>query len=244
MSNRLMLLAFVSLASCSQPAQYGMLTVEETLGAVFIGGADGVAAAKAANPAAKPTLYQILDKPQMKEHQKRIYLIIGNIGDKNDAATLEKHLNNNFGGVLSTPEVAAIDGILSALSTMASRGVVEASAILKRMAAPEYWQMTKIQLALQHPLGVTNELAIWSFRAYARTGSPDWEVELQSLNSKLGALKHLPEAKSRLDSAGVSKEIEYLRKVKTKPISPQMRNLLPKLFNGDMENPGPATEIK
>src|SRR5437867_65068 len=75
-------LYFLMLAAISPLAQESTLTVQETLGGVFVGGSAGSAVAKAGNPAAKPILYKILDKPQMKDHQGRIYLMLGYLGDE------------------------------------------------------------------------------------------------------------------------------------------------------------------
>jgi len=218
-------------------AQEHLLTVRETLGGIFVGGELSTAVAKAANPVAKPVLYRLLDKPQMKEHCGRIYLLFRYIGDKEDAATMEKRLK--AGDV----DWGEMNKVLSALSTMQLRGVSEAGAILERMIEPDYWHSTKFAVLTNFPHGVTNELAIYAVFAYARSGKSDWEAKAKSFKGKVRDPKVRTELEWRLDTNRISQHVQEFRHAKVQPVSPEFRKLLSQFFNGDMDNPGPATTI-
>jgi hypothetical protein len=239
MNRRFGTLCCLVLMISSGVAEQDRLSVQETLGGIFIGGPHATAVAKAANPAAKPILYQLLDKPQMKDHRGRIYLLFRYIGDKEDAAIMEKRLKAGH------VDWGEIDKVLSTLATMASMGVYEAGAILERMTKPEYWRNTKFAAMTNSPIGMTNELAIWGIFAYARSGKGDWQMKVKSFKDGLSRdTKVRGELEWRLHPTNITQHIQETRAFKVPPISPELRELLPQLFNGDMENPGPATEIK
>jgi len=239
-SRLLVILCLAASATFCSAAAPDVLTIEETLGGIFIGGSEGVSVAKAANPAAKPLLLKLLDKHQLREHHYRIYFMLGYIAESDDAKTLEQHVQRRFVGIMEVTQWRTIDNILRAFSIMGLRGVPEANTILARMTDPGYWQNTEMELAAGYPLAITNELAVRALLAYARAGNPDWEFRLQELKKKLPESKPPLGMEGRLDVARISEDAKEFREDKAKPISPTIRELLPKLFNGDMDNPGPA----
>lgn len=234
---KLLLVSLVSAMASAALAEERILTVKETLGGIFVGGELATAVAKIANPAAKPILYELLDKPRMKEHRGRIYLLFRYIGDKGDAANMQKRLQ---AGAVDWVE---IEKVMSALVTMETRGVSEAGAILERMTQPQYWHDTKFAAMTNSPIGMTNELAIWSIFAYARSGKPDWEIKVRSSKEKARAPKLRTELEWRLDPIRIKQHLQEDRALKVPPITPEFRKLLSQFFNGDMNNPGPATQI-
>jgi len=165
-------------------------------------------------------------------------LMLGYLGDERDAAILEKRLQQ-----LTPAEWGVVDKILSALSTMQLRGVSQAGMILERMTQPRYWQDTKFTTVTNIPYGATNELAICALFAYARSGKPAWNAKVESFKEAVRDPKIRAELEWRLDPITITKHVEETRAAKVPPISPELRKLLSQLFNGDINNPGPATEI-
>ena len=133
---------FGALRSDALVAVDAPLTVEETIGAVFLTERSSHIHRRA-NPAAKIALYQMLDEDveDMGLHQTLIR-ILGYIGDGRDAEKLVDRLKK-YQGVLWLSRRGhrnAASEIFLSLGVMSRRGLSEASTILNEMLSPEYWQ--------------------------------------------------------------------------------------------------------
>lgn len=216
------------------------LSVDETLGAVFL---PVSGAAAHANPDAKPLLYRLLDNNQIEQQHSRIHSMLGYIGNGTDATNLEVRLKERYVGTLNAGQWGGVQATLWGLSTMASRGIGEASEILEQMTKRTYWEDIKLHSVegVNYPHGIVNELTMQSLVAYARSGREGLEQKILAFKEELRAEPiALETAEWRLDSVRLTEHAKAVREAEVPPISPENRKLLGRAFNGDFNNPGLA----
>ena len=240
----------------------GLLSVAETVGSAFITvdfetreARDQYAAIfSKANPEAKPILYKILAQtppPRPHETQDTVIMILGYIGDGKDAAKLEQYLLHDVTGELTPQQTGPVTTILDSLARMSRRGVQEASEILGRMCDVSYWQQVRFRWPGEgrtRTHSTAQELTTRSLETYAQSNlsnRADRRARAEAFANTLQdatikrALGGRVTAK-RLDEVAQAAQEEDRRPIVA--IKPEMKALLLKRFNGDLENPAPAKE--
>lgn len=226
------------------------LTIEETLGAVFMQevgprGSVGWAILASANPNAKPQLYQLLHNKDIAEYHANILLMIGYIGDENDVLLLEEWHSQSFEGELSFDEFQAIRTVFSSLSTMSRRGIQPAQTLLGQMSTPDYWEQRRDNFTLP-PEAAPGPLAgqpvdVFVFPAlgaYAASGADDWKKKIQMYLDQIDDADVKAFMSSQLEEGRMEKYRKSVVEASYPPIPEETRRALGQMFNGDMENPG------
>lgn len=241
---------FTACAYCGEPAP---LTMPETVGSAFLAvdaetreQADQFAAVfRRANPEAKPLLYRMFTQSPTPERHHTIIAILGYIGDGEDAVKLEQHLLHGFSGELRLAETMAVRGVFDSLSRMSRRGVKEASDTLGKMCDVAYWQQIRFKWPGEgRTLGhsTSDELMAWSVAAYAKSNQPDWRARADAYARTLQDPSHRDMA-WRVSAEVLQRAAQAAQEEDQRPtvaIKPDLKALLPKLFDGDLENPRPA----
>lgn len=247
-----MLGASLSAQPASRPAD--TLTIEETVGSAFLAvdietreQADQFTAIfRRANPAAKPVLYKMLTQSPTAERDHTIVTILGYIGDGQDAVRLEQHVLHDFSGELKDRKTMPVRGVFNSLARMSRRGVKEAADILGRMCDLGYWQQINFTWpgegrTFKH--STAHELTAWAVVAYAKSNQPDWKARVDAYARTLQDPDLQREMVWAVHVEGMQRGAKEEQEADQRPtvaIKPELRALLPKLFNGDLENPAPA----
>jgi hypothetical protein len=221
------------------------LTVEETIGAVFTRPHHGTNwnFYARAHPKAKDCLYKILATADLAEYHQNALLAIGYLGDATDARRLKEALHRDYKGVLSSHQSDAVKATFDALAVMSRRGIPEASKALDQMLTRSYWKDIGFRWRPEsstYALNTVDELVSWVLWAHARTGQTDM------LQEKVVALLDEVDEEERRTilrdrhSMKVLLAIEKkMRASEKEPIPQQLRQQLPTIFNGDLDNPVP-----
>jgi len=141
---QLVLPAAIAAETKSSVKERWQLSVEETIGAVFLGlfteGGEWTLCSRA-NPGARAVLWGILgDKGQEMYHGRgRAFRMMGYIGGPDDVAKLAAALPKS-GRMNREFYRGEVTGIFQALGLMSRRGIGEADTMVERMAKPEFWK--------------------------------------------------------------------------------------------------------
>lgn len=216
------------------------LTVEETMGAIFLYGSRY---ASLANTNAKPMLYRVLDQPNATRHARSgAVAALGYTGDDLDAVKLERKLRENFIGTLRPEDSVVVEAIPTALAVMTRRGVSTASSILVQMTSASYWIRTQIAGfdGVSFPHGLTNEMPMRALVAYAQSGSAGWREKVQAFKAGLTGQAAKDTAEWRLDFSRLELAAKEFQSARSGTVDTKTRELLRQAFNGDVVNPGPG----
>lgn len=215
------------------------LSVEETLGAVFLG-EPAFNVYRLANKEAKPTLYEWLNNRNAEECHPAILWILGFIGDETDVKRVEQVLTTRFSGELTKTEQATIQAAFGSLGIMARREVNGAAESLGDMLRPSFWGKSTFRWPAVERAGKTThnyETVAWAFLGYALSGKPDLETRVAAILADISE----PEAKKymehRINPLRMNDYAQSFETAQMQPIDSQVRALLPHLFNKDFENP-------
>jgi hypothetical protein len=200
-----------------------------------------------ANPAAKQSLYVIVNNKEQSRYHQNALRAIGYIGDASDVSRLEKSVHRDFKGVLTSDERNAMVAIFDALAVMSRREVAEATQVLDEMLSRSYWKDISFRWrgeAVRSPLTTVDQLVSWVLWAHARTG------RLDDLEEKVIRALNEVDDKQRRDLMAERSSLKRLLSIESRmraaekePISEQIRQQLPTAFNGDLENPAlPGTD--
>lgn len=128
----------LSMGQCRDTSKWTdrMLTVEETVG--LLSHYPGDELDRNANPAAKDTLYRLLESDALP-YRSRIWDLIGFIGEREDIQRVESWFKART-GVLSLEERTIGRSAINSLAIMGVRGVDGAVEKLRAMADADYWR--------------------------------------------------------------------------------------------------------
>jgi len=240
-------IAQVSATRAGDPsASDGVLTVEETLGTVFILQIEGGPPwhlYKNANPEAKEALYPILANKEAERYHANAWRILGYIGDDSDVKKLEDAVRGDYSGALTGWQRRSMEGAFDCLGLMSARNIASARECVDRMCKPDYWsrvEFTWYPANLQRdPPGFVYETISRVIRGYNLAG----KEAAEKAASVLGAIREPGLAeymKLRIDPARLGKAPDPLRA--SAPVSPMERKVavglygrMAKRFLGDEE---------
>jgi hypothetical protein len=230
-----------SSATTRIPAGGGKLSVDETVGAMFLGPGETLPFLKAANPAARERLHQLLLHDTIKEYHSNILLALGYIGNADDVAFLERRLQNHYNRNLDGYDSASLRSCLVALALLTRAGVPGASDALDRVLSREFWAAdTVIYLgAVEPPYSNADEIRMWAHLYYPLSGKADWRVRVAAFRGSLGG-KAREAAEWRVSDKTLADVAKEFVEAEGRPMRGDLRPVLLKLFNGDFASPGRA----
>ena len=224
-----------------------LLTVEETLGFLFMPFIDENTAPfyTRANPAAKDALHKILDNQKHQPYHEIGWSILGYIGNTGDLTRIRQALERLKGtrGPLSNAERNSLTGIFNCVGVMCRRDVEGASALAGEMLDPAYWRDAKFQwYAKPSPDGLSVEYeSVYRFISWG-----------YSLSLKPDIMQRARAIVESTDNAAYRMKLERMlpperllgygrnRLLDEDKPALALRESFARLFNGDLENPGPA----
>jgi len=205
------------------------LSVEETIGVVFIRLHEGVLwnLYKNAHKDAKGALYRILAHKESERYHENAWRVLGYIGDAADVKKLEHAALNSYTGVLKGPEGRAMSALFDSLGLMSFRGIREAESTLKRMTTLDYWKNSKFQwdpdeILKKHP-GLEYATISHVVDGYALSGSKDLKEMVQSILSRIKDPKTREYVAARIDPVRLAKAAERVRLAEKEPMNPRWR---------------------
>ncbi|MBI5772573.1 MAG: hypothetical protein HZA89_02385 [Verrucomicrobia bacterium] len=219
------------------------LNVEETISVALMRLHHGVRwnMYKGANPAAKESLYKILDNQKLKPYHEGVWRTLAHIGDSTTVELIEKQLMNNFSGDLGHYEQKAIFAMFESLGLMARRNVPGATELALRMADLNYWKNAKFKWPSVH--GSENEILFHLHEGFALSGRNDLEGKRSELIASIKEPRWHEYAQWRMGRERLAPLRERVETEANQAISKEERASLTNYFNGDLQNPGPKKNI-
>lgn len=212
-----------------------LLTMEETIGAVFTEGQTQLY--RHANPGAKDELFRLLNEEvEDMGYQVSIVEMIGYVGDASDAERL-RDLLKGYRGILFEslrchPEVAI--SIFKSLGVMSRRGVEGADRIIREMLAPPYWKDTfkwRPPGLSTVPLSAELESVNWAIWAYAYSEQEGLTEVRQSVLMKIEDPNVRAYMADRCDLDRLKEQVRRLREAEAKNPIESERQFLRRLYD-------------
>lgn len=228
--------------SVSPLATPSMLSIEQTLGAIFITpDRTPFALFARANPEAKPGVYRVLGRPEDNLYHENCVYLLGFMGDKSDLPRLEAYAAAAAKReVLDKHACFAVKAIPAAIAALARRDVEGASNLLERMTTRSYWDAYKFKSFPVLPANVPDvswELA--SFSVYA-SSFVSADYARQTYEKCLAAeddLQVIEYHKKRFPPDSLAAVSEQFEKDVIRPVSEDTLLGLKVRSNNDLENP-------
>ena len=210
------------------PVQGQPLTVEQTLGAVFIRYEEGAPwnLFANANRDAKPALYRILANPGSAEHHPNAWRILGYIGDTADAEKMEQAVLERYSGVLTAREAGAVQAIFAGLGLMCRRDVQQAGDIIDRMCDVDYWRNVEFRWRPERSgvaPGFEYECISNVLNGYRLSRKADLKDKVASVVSKIGDPERRRYMEWRIDPARLTEAAEATWQAEKQPVSAGLR---------------------
>lgn len=240
----LMLAATLGAQPASRPAD--ILTIEETIGSVFVLQMEGRPwhLYSRANAGAREQVCRILENASLERYHPAAWHILGYIGDDATVQWLEGRVLS-LQGVLSSPPKDSAYAMFDALGLMARRDIKAAEALVDRMADPAYWQKARFQWVAEAQLANSLSFSEQTMTAlcdgYAICGRQDIQGKVSAFVNALPEGLRKTEMLRRT-SAERLKSVASVVLGEEQPLTQEERRTVAKLFNGDMENPLPVKE--
>jgi len=200
----------------------------------------GLTIIASANPKAKPLLYELLEKPSIKEYHRNIFLMLGYIGDEGDVGKLRKWLSEHDGRKIDEAEFSSILALFESLATMARRDIDPAEEYLAELTSPDYWQKIGVSAPIQNAIvgdRTADLMLLYALPAYASSGANDWKRRVESYLQQIDDDRLKTYMVGQLDV----KRMERFRSEKMQPTYPEIPEstlaYLEHLFNGNMDEP-------
>lgn len=214
---------------------YSRLTVEESLGAVFIPSAGGVGRFQASSSAV-PYLHKMIKDGKFKEYHRNAILQFVFAGGEKEVDLLENYVTSLKGTVPTNNEQQVLRAIPHVLGHMAIRDVRGADALLRRMCDREYWTALEFSFSPEQ----VDEAVFRSVQGCAIGRLPD----VAQLAAKTLSEIDDPVRQDRVESnVAVARLREYVAGSEFRVwfwISQSHRDYYRRCFNGDLEHPGPS----
>lgn len=235
------------LSGCDQK-EVAPLSIQETLGAVFIRGHEGPAAwnvYRLANKDAKAAVWKVLRNKRLVQYHYQALFILGYIGDNNDAAELEKLIRSRFQDVLPAEEQPVLAASFTSLGLMSRRNVKKADDILEKMMDVDYWKPRRFWWRAKTAvleLPPEYETLVHVVRGYATSEEADLDEKIAGILKDINDPMIRQEMEFRISPKTMRSLARQVTRAERKSIDLELRRALPGLFNGDLENPGPSYE--
>jgi hypothetical protein len=212
------------------------LTVEETVGAVFLKPRHGIPynVYKNANRDAKPHLYEVLRNKNLENHHAAALLMLGYVGDAADVSNIERDARTRYNGTLTQAQWDAMAATCDCLGLMLSRGVDEAQSALKKMATLEYWEGIPFKWyrddVLANKPGLEYEGVAGALHGYSLSGKGDLKQVVQGVLEGIKNPKARDYVTGRIDPERLAREAELVRLAEKQPLTPQMLEVAAKAY--------------
>ncbi len=214
---------------------YSRLTVEESLGAVFIPSAGGVGRFQASSTAV-PYLHKVIKDGKLKEYHRDVIKQFAVAGGEKEVALLEDYVASLKGTVPTNDEQQVMRAIPWVLGHMAIRDVRGADTLLRRMCDREYWTALNLSFRPEE----VDEAVFRSVQGCAIGRLPD----VAKLAAKTLSEIDDPVRKDRVESyVAVTPLREYVAESEFRVwfwIGQSRRDYYRQCFNGDLDHPGPS----
>ena len=228
-----------------------ILTIQETIGAAF--SPEGRPSfLRLANTNAKPILYKILNDKSNEVYAGNIFIMLGFIGNGEDARVCEKLVADRYSGELNFLQSRSLLTLFQSLGRMGRRGVTGAPVILNKMVDLDYWKDSPIRwesIRNMHLNDRTNqfegfehrfETVIRVFYSLAICDQTNLPKRAETILSKVENKKLRSRLKLELNPSRAFEHAKTISNLENAPLNPNTRSFLPKLFNGDLKKPEPA----
>jgi len=222
------------------------LTVEQTMGLAFAKFIDTPVwnYYAAAAPEARRPLRLLIADPRLKSYHEDAWTLLGYVGDESDVRRVSASIEEWSNRTLDIDERRTLYAMIHALGLMGRRDVAGARELLIEMHSPDYWRKAQFQLYDRPTTGMPPDeylLVIQAVRGYALASLPDAEDRARSVVRSIDDPEIRESVAAAIDAKQLADWVEYVRREEQRPALPEMLPRLERMFNGDLDAPGPAT---
>jgi hypothetical protein len=237
------LVAVVVAASAIDRTQRA-LTVQETLDVVFGGATEGEhwSLYPLASVDARDTLRGIArDSKTDSRYRIQAWRALGFIGDVEDVRSIRQLATRGYAGLLTDDQRAELSGAIDCLGILYGRDIQGAEELFRELIEPDFWRSRPYQWssepeAIGYPVAINHVLTAYAYSGRMELGEPLGAVA-RSVND--------PERRKYFEWRIRHEQLSKLhRVVRREPDATEVERSLRAVkgsFNGDLENPGPAT---
>ena len=246
----------ICVIQCASTLAEGQLTVQQTVGSVFLVSNDldadsRIAALAKANPDATAILYQLLDSPNLKvEFRINAYLALSFINTEREVRYFSHVLDAYKNKQLGKEQLDLIQTISICLGNMSHNGNVGATTMIREISHIAFWEQLGIRVVSGNAI-----LAQWPehdlmFRVFLGLAGSTLDDRQEILSKYVDSLPvDLPAEparyiKSYFDISVLKRFWEDFRRKSDAPVSDDVLVLLPTLFNQNFDHPDRLTFAK
>ena len=229
-------------AFATGPAADEVLTVDQTLGRVFIiPDENNYALVHRANPAARGAIRRVLEDPGLERYHATAWRMLGYLGDSEDVDRLERRLRSFTGVAAGSDLTQSLGGMFDAIGLMCGRDVGAAQALMDRMQRSDFWDEVAFRWydpRVKTAVPFAYDSIIRLMFGYSLARKPDLQNRVDRILASVGDRPFRNDVRWQLKVDQLqSRADEWL--FLTGDILPVAD--LAMFFNGDLEHPGPAS---
>ena len=215
---------------------FRQLTVEATLGAVFMRGYEygPYNLRRRANPGAVPYLRRMLEDKTLERWHQDVWMMLGFVGDATDVEEIERTLI-----VWRDVDRSVTSAMLEALGVLKRRGIPGTDRVCDMVLSLDHWEIGEPENARDRRHARPKFMLWCALLSYGSAGNEDIAAKYEQVIPQLvePGKKPMISLESLMGSAAVRSKEERAC------ASEADRNNAARKFNGNLEAPGPSHEV-